>query len=80
MKLTYDVSEMECVTTFEFNGHTYKRVWKYEGDGHYKSKDDSLDEQIEKAGCANEDVLEQIYDVLENTFEIDLMKLAEFEE
>lgn len=80
MKLIYDITESSAKEILQFNGKRYVKDWNCKN-GRWFTNDADFSEQLEQDGCSDDELLDKVYDVIDNSFNIiDCKQIAEFEE
>lgn len=79
MKYTVETHGCGYTETFEFRGKVYKK--EHEGDASSASTDDDdFCDQLEADGICDEDILDEVWDNIDNTFfGFNMMEIAELE-
>lgn len=63
MKYTVEITKESMIHTFvDDEGREFTNTWVVVGQGHIKTIEKTLDDQIEEAGINNGNLLEAIYD------------------
>ena len=75
MKYTVETTETGFIETLEVGGRVLVKHWTGDG-GHVECNDKEFADQLEAIGIADEEILNRIYDVLdENYIGMDLKKI-----
>ena len=75
MKYTVETTETGFIEILEAGGRTLRKHWTGNG-GHVQCNDKEFADQLEALGIADEEILNRIYDVLdENYIGMDLKKI-----
>lgn len=79
MKYTIETTDTGCIETLETNNGTFSTEWKKIGFGQYQSQGETLVDQMEAAGF-DDAALDVAYDLYNENWELDFMRLAKLAE
>lgn len=66
MRYTIDINRAGIQETLEFDGVIFERTWTRSEEEGLHTNDKEFNEQLEAAGCRNDNVLDNIYDLFDN--------------
>ena len=67
MKYSIEISDGEVIEKFDFKGKEYTKTWEKTQKG-FKYKDKRFDKQIEADGYDDNDILDLIYNTIDNSY------------